>query len=170
MGTKIQDYDLEQPLRVLTADLKATRLQFNKNIKDVLVGLVTSSDEHTDAIEGLIVATGLTDESLEALEEKVAKIEGGLKASGVGEEDDETFTYDPVTENILKHEVRNNGVMKYKIEYAYSDPANGTLSNSVKTYTDGSDTVTVTTTYTYNASGNISNISHRRAVTSPAQP
>ncbi|MGF0347784.1 hypothetical protein ACQR3P_29510 [Rhodococcus sp. IEGM1300] len=165
MGTKIQDYDLEQGLRLLTADLKETRLHFNKSIKDVLSGLDTDSDLHTEAIEELVLVTGLTDDALDDLELKVASIEGGLKAGGVGEEDDEVFTYDPVTENILKHEVLNGGVQKYQIEYAYSDPANGTLSQSVKTYMDGTDTVTVTTTYTYNASGNISNISHSRVVT-----
>ena len=167
MGTKIQDYDLEAPLRVITKDIRDARAAFGKDVKVVMEELSTGTGDNAAAIEALEAAAGLLNEGLTEVEEKVGRLEGLIGFSSAGEEDDETFTYDPVTDDIVKHEVRHAGTLKFTIDYSYTD---GNISQAVKTYMDGADTVTVTTTFSYNAKGNVSQMSHRRVVTPPAQP
>lgn len=167
MGTKIQDYDLEAPLRVITKDIRDARAAFGKDVKVVMQELKTGVADNVTSIDALEVAAGLLDDGLTAVDEKVGILEGLVGYSSAGEEDDETFTYDPVTDDIVKHEVHHQGVLKFTIDYSYTD---GNISQAVKTYMDGEDTVTVTTTFSYNAKGNVSQMSHRRVVTPPAQP
>lgn len=163
MGTKIQDYDLEQGLRLITKDIRDARSKFGKDLNVFLEEMNTSIGDSASAIDTLeTVALGLSDGLTEA-EEKIAILQGMVGYSSAGEEDDEVFTYDPVTDDIIKHEVLNGGVLKYQIEYSYQD---GNISQAVKTYTEGTDTVTVTTTFTYNEKGNVSGMSHRKAITS----
>ncbi|MBA4293723.1 hypothetical protein C0431_12245 [bacterium] len=162
MGTKIQDYDLEPALRALTADLRDTRTHFNKNIKDLLTAMSTTQQGNVTDISDLKTATGDMDTALKELEGKMITLQGLVGYSSVGEEDDEVFTYDPVTEDIVKHEVMNAGNLKFKVEYYYT---NGNISSAVKTYEDSGNIVEVTTTFTYSQSGNVSAMSHRRTVT-----
>ena len=167
MGTKIQDYDLEPALRELTGDIRTARTHFKKDVTAVLKEAVAGQVDHEDRVADLESATALLDGALKSAEEKLALLQGLVGYASAGEEDDETFTYDPVTEDIIKHEVTNGGTLKFKIEYAYQ---NGAISQAVKTYVDGTDEVTVTTSFTYNQSGNVSAMSHRRTVTPIAQP
>lgn len=165
MGTKIQDYDLEQGLREITKDIREARIKFGKDIQVLLEEMVTGLGENTDAIETLEGAVLSLGDGLGEAEDKIAALEGMVGYSSAGETDDEVFTYDPVTDDIIKHEVLNGGVLKYQIEYSYQG---GNISQAVKTYTEGTDTVTVTTTFTYNQKGNVSGMSHRRTVTPQA--
>lgn len=157
MGTKIQDYDLEASLREITADIRATRASFGESVQAVMEDLSTQGGDNSTAIESLEELTTTMNQSLMSLE-------GMVGFSSAGEEDDEAFTYDPVTDDIIKHEVFNNGELKFQIEYSYAD---GNISEAMKTYMIGEDTVTVTTTFTYNEKGNVSAMAHRRNVVSP---
>lgn len=167
MGTKIQQYDLEKKSADALIDIQSIYTKYTDPLTNkykTVKQLFTAIDDFVEDQEEMNTKTQSLIDSMDM-----------VVYASVGEEDRESFTYDPTSGNILKHEVYDKlDVLKFDIVFAYSDAnAPDLLTGATKTYKTDKADVVVVSTYAYDASGNITGIQHAKTVTpfpAPTQP